>query len=327
MEIEHGRRQPPPTLAGCVNSRNEEDHMNVSSPQHSRPRETDTTSQHAAVAPESSQVATETLATDLQRKSISSMWPQTLASATHALTVGRMSKNRIASRWSVATGKTTKSLTAAIVMLVALSMVTLAAPLQASAAVTPSVPPGVGAYWANSLRGHSQVIVADGANNGTTNIKLTLWTYVGANRWRNDGSYAAVGGTSGWNKTRQGDRRSPTGVFALTDAGGYYPNPGTRLPYQRSTSAYSTVLEGTRVFSYVVAIGYNRVAGTPPSSTRTTMGYAKGTQIWIHERHRTGSAGCIGTSRAGVVKVLRWLNPAAHPVILMGPHSTIVRAR
>ena len=43
-------------------------------------------------------------------------------------------------------------------------------------------PPGVGAYWHTALKGHNQVIVAAWIANGTTNVKVTLWTYVGANK-------------------------------------------------------------------------------------------------------------------------------------------------
>jgi len=226
------------------------------------------------------------------------------------------------------------------VILLGAGVASLAAPVQSSSAaawvappktwvrsVTSYAPPGVGAHWRTSLKNHSQVVVADGINNGTRTVKMTLWTYIGGNQWRNDGAYAAVGGSAGWNKTRQGDHRSPTGVFALTDAGGYYRNPGTKLPYQYSPSSYSTILNGVRVFSYAVSINYNHVAGTAPSSTRTPMGSLRGSQIWMHETHGSTSRGCIGTSRAGMVKVLRWLNPRSKPVIVMGPHSSIIRTR
>jgi len=227
----------------------------------------------------------------------------------------------------------------AAALLPIVAMVATAALIQSSEAASPSVvtarlvasyaPPGVGAYWRNILKTHSQVIVGDGIYNNTNVIQLTLWTYVGVNKWRNDGSYTASGGANGWGKTRQGDRKSPTGVYGLTDAGGYYPNPGTQLPYQYSPHLYSYVYHNVRVFSYVVSINYNHVVGTPPSSTRTPGPYSWGSQIWLHQR--TGlvgtSLGCVGTTRVGMVRILRWLNPKSHPVILMAPHSTIVRAR
>lgn len=97
------------------------------------------------------------------------------------------------------------------------------------------------------------------------------------------------------------------------------------MRYSYSRSAYSYINRGVRVFSYVVAINYNHVPGTAPTSNRLTMPYYKGNKIWLHVG--TGiagtSAGCVGTSQAGMSNIVRWLNPAHHPVIIMGPHSTV----
>ena len=191
-----------------------------------------------------------------------------------------------------------------------------------------AVPPGVGAHWAKSLLGHNKVLVADGTNNSTNGkIKMQMWNW-GSTGWHRTGNtYYAWGGGKGWGKTRQGDRRSPTGVFGLTDAGGYYRNPGTKLPYQWSPGTYSAVVNGYRVNSYVLSINYNRVAGTPPSSARIPGPSSRGGQIRLHEGHASSSAGCIGVSRAGMRSMLRWADPRAKPVILMGPHTSIIRRR
>lgn len=186
-----------------------------------------------------------------------------------------------------------------------------------------ATPPGVGAAWARSLTGHNQVIVAEGTNNWTNgSILMSLWTW-NSTGWHKAASYWAWGGSRGWAKTKQGDRRSPTGLYSLTDAGGYFRNPGTRLSYDYSPSAYRKIVNGHHVFSHVIAIGYNRYAGSTPRSNRTVSGRAKGDKIWIHEGHGGYSLGCLGTSRAGVVAMLRWVNPVSKPVILMGPRSQI----
>jgi L,D-peptidoglycan transpeptidase YkuD (ErfK/YbiS/YcfS/YnhG family) len=187
-------------------------------------------------------------------------------------------------------------------------------------------PPGVGAHWTNSLRGHDQVIVADGTNNRTNGrILMTTWTWTSAG-WIKGGSWWAWGGSRGWAKASQGDRKSPTGVFSLMDAGGYYANPGTKLPYHHNPAGFSSVMKGHRVFSYVIAIGYNHVTGTSPLSNATPGRLSKGSHIWIHEGHGSPSLGCLGVSRGAVRAMLKWANPAARPVILMGPHSQVVRA-
>gem|GEM_PF-998905 len=189
-------------------------------------------------------------------------------------------------------------------------------------------PPGVGAHWTNALRGHNQVIVADGTNNSTNGrVRMTTWTWTSAG-WLKGGGWWAWGGARGWGKTSQGDRKSPIGVFSIKDAGGYYRNPGTKMPYYYYPSGFSLIsTNGHRSFSYVMAIGYNHVTGTSPLSEATVGPRSKGNQIWIHEGSGKYSLGCLGTSRGAVVAMLKWANPAAQPVILMGPHSQIVRAR
>jgi hypothetical protein len=44
-------------------------------------------------------------------------------------------------------------------------------------------------------------------------------------------------------------------------------------------------VNGYRVYSYVMSINYNRVAGTPPSSARAPGPYSGGSQIRLHEGH------------------------------------------
>jgi hypothetical protein len=62
-------------------------------------------------------------------------------------------------------------------------------------------PPGVGAYWTSSLRGHNQVIVADGTNNSTNGrILMTTWTWTSAG-WIKGGGWWAWDGANGWDKT------------------------------------------------------------------------------------------------------------------------------
>ena len=39
-------------------------------------------------------------------------------------------------------------------------------------------------------------------------------------------------------------RQSPVGIYSLTDAGGIAPDPGSRLPYDHSTSRYGLISHG-----------------------------------------------------------------------------------
>ena len=49
----------------------------------------------------------------------------------------------------------------------------------------------------------------------------------------------------------------------------------------------------------------------------------KGSAIFLHVSTGGGTAGCVSLAESNLLEVLRWLDPAAHPVIVMGPSATI----
>ncbi|MFD3471815.1 hypothetical protein ACFWWM_36865 [Streptomyces sp. NPDC058682] len=120
---------------------------------------------------------------------------------------------------------------------------------------------------------------------------------------------------------------SPMGVFALTDAGGLLPKPpGTRLPYDEDNGFVATGLgvNGESLvgsFDYVVAIDFNRRPGRSPLDPVMPDGEEKGGNIWLHVDHDGPSQGCVGIPKAAMEKVLQTLDPAAKPVIVMGPEG------
>src|SRR5215212_138697 len=62
----------------------------------------------------------------------------------------------------------------------------------------------------------------------------------GGTAWRAGPSWKAHNAARGWtDHHRQGDLRSPAGVFRLTDAGGKLPDPGTRLTYDHAVQGFT----------------------------------------------------------------------------------------
>ena len=84
------------------------------------------------------------------------------------------------------------------------------------------------------------------------------------------------------------------------DAGGLLADPGTRLPYTRST-AFSPTRPGRRTtrhdFDYVIAIDYNRDQGHLAERSTRPQGEAKGGGIWLHMDHGSGTSACVSVSR------------------------------
>ncbi|MFB7171166.1 hypothetical protein ACFCYM_10135 [Streptomyces sp. NPDC056254] len=146
--------------------------------------------------------------------------------------------------------------------------------------------------------------------------------------WVKVESWPARNGARGWSEDRTyGDLTSPQGVFTLTDAGGLLSAPpGTRLPYDEDRGFVATgrgvngeSLVGS--FDYVVAIDFNRRPGRSPLDPVMPDGEEKGGNIWLHVDHDGPSQGCVGIPKDAMRKVLQMLDPAAKPVIAMGPEG------
>ncbi|MFI5619570.1 L,D-transpeptidase family protein [Streptomyces sp. NPDC051567] len=177
--------------------------------------------------------------------------------------------------------------------------------------------------------GSRQLVLVLGRAKDSSEATAALYTRPapGAD-WVRAGSWPARNGARGWSTERAyGDLTSPEGVFALTDAGGLLPAPpGTRLPYDENGSfvASGRGVNGESLagsFDHVVAIGYNRRPGTSPLDPVRPDGEGRGGGIWLHVDHGGPSQGCVGVPKAAMRTVLETLDPAAEPVIVMGPQG------
>lgn len=174
-----------------------------------------------------------------------------------------------------------------------------------------------------------QLILVTGKAVDSSESTATFYTRPAAGAdWVKAESWPARNGAKGWSTERTyGDLTSPMGVFALTDAGGLLPKPpGTRLPYDEDNGFVATGLgvNGESLagsFDYVVAIDFNRRPGRSPLDPVMPDGEDKGGNIWLHVDHDGPSQGCVGIPKAAMEKVLRTLDPAAKPVIVMGPEG------
>ncbi|MFJ9775387.1 L,D-transpeptidase family protein [Kitasatospora sp. NPDC101157] len=190
--------------------------------------------------------------------------------------------------------------------------------------------PGLGAaFTAKIPAATTQVVVASGQGKDTDKNSVTLWTRTPEGRWLAGETWQGHNGKNGWTTDHnEGDLRSPIGVFDLTDAGGRNDNPGSKLPYDKDpsfvvsgTGFFGDQLAGS--FDYVVAINYNRVAGSSPLDMRRPMGAKKGGGIWLHVDHDGPTHGCVSIPEDKMAQLIRTLDPAAHPVIVMGDAASL----
>ncbi|MFB7861138.1 hypothetical protein [Streptomyces sp. NPDC056069] len=187
--------------------------------------------------------------------------------------------------------------------------------------------PGVGPRThARIPDGTTQALVVSGDAVDGNVASVALYERDPAGRWRRAvGPWTAHNALRGWTEDHEaGDLRSPIGVFRLGDAGGRLPDPGARLPYDHDeefavsgTGFLGEPLEGS--FDYVVAIDYNRVPGRSPLDKERPLGEEKGGGVWIHVDHGGPTQACVALPREDMGALLRALDPAREPVVVMGP--------
>ena len=140
-------------------------------------------------------------------------------------------------------------------------------------------------------------------------------------------------GRNGLGKEREGDGKTPVGIFPLEDVYGYHDLP-TSMPFFRSTPEticvddshsryYNRIVEtsmvkqdyesfekmrrGDGLYEMVVTVGYNK--------ERVPM---RGSCIFLHIANGTApTAGCIAMKRDQMRSLVEWLDPAAHPVLVV----------
>ena len=187
--------------------------------------------------------------------------------------------------------------------------------------------PGVGdRLWKQVPADSRQVVTVYGAGRNSADSTVVLYTKHGST-WKQARSWTAHNGTKGWTTDHhEGDRRSPVGVFTLSDAGGVLDSPDARLPYTKS-AAFQAPHYWKKAywhdFDYVIAIDYNRVKGTPPNDPTRPQGQSKGGSIWLHMDHGSGTSACVSQSKADMEYLLRTLDPARHPVVVMGDKADL----
>lgn len=173
-------------------------------------------------------------------------------------------------------------------------------------------------------------------------------------------TYLGYGGLAPAATRRQGTGTTPAGTFDVLRSFGRSPDPGTRLPYRRvdrddawtynprvpatynlfqdadvSWTSYGRYVEMLwsygRQYDYVAVLDYNLPGGTvtrdargvrrtsEPANTRAGGG------IFLHVSKGEPTAGCIAIERSRMRDLMRWLDPAADPVLVVGPLDEITR--
>lgn len=183
----------------------------------------------------------------------------------------------------------------------------------------------------------NQVITVTTGAYGNTQASLQAWTRSKAGWLKHGPPVPAWLGYAGFSThAREGFTGTPVGSFTLTHAFGNNANPGTRLPYfqadandwwngDSASPGYNThqhcaagqcpfrtresenLSQAGWVYGYAAVIDYN----TPAVPGR-------GSAFFLHVTENHPTQGCVSVAATALIELLRWLDPAQHPRILMG---------
>ena len=151
---------------------------------------------------------------------------------------------------------------------------------------------------------------------------------------------------------REGDNRSPAGVFRIGDTFGYAAGVGTAMPYLAlNATEYCVDVSGAKHYNRIVdakVVGADAVKGsTEPmrrdlhanGDQRYRMGFVieqnpravpqAGSCIFAHlwKSPTDATAGCTAMTPAVMQSLLAWLKPEDHPVFVLLPQAQYERLR
>jgi len=184
----------------------------------------------------------------------------------------------------------------------------------------------------------TQVVTVVGESPTATTATLTAWQRDRRGAFRPVfGPMRAWVGSQGIGKASETTSHTPAGVFGLTESFGIQANPGTRLPFfqvddndwwvsDTKSPAYNThqrcavgtcpfnegagerLKSAGTAYDHAVVIDYNRFPAVP----------GEGSAFFLHVSRDKPTAGCVSIPADQLDDVMRWLDPAQHPVISIG---------
>jgi L,D-peptidoglycan transpeptidase YkuD (ErfK/YbiS/YcfS/YnhG family) len=181
-------------------------------------------------------------------------------------------------------------------------------------------------------------------NTDSSSVRVIIYTLErGPDGWRVVSG--PIKGNIGWNgfaalgMKREGDGKTPGGIYPLGIVFGYAPSMDTRMPYRQATrddfwvddvnspfynrwvtgnvgaASVDKMRRDDDLYKYGIVIEYN----TNP----VIKGY--GSAIFFHIWRREGvpTAGCVSMAEEDMVKLIAWLDSEKKPVAVMGTETDL----
>jgi len=181
----------------------------------------------------------------------------------------------------------------------------------------------------------SQAIIVQPTGMNSHLAQLSTWQRQGS-VWHRRYHISAVIGRNGiapLGQKKEGDGRTPSGIYPLGSAFGYPVSIDTGLPYRQATDLdfwvddtksmqYNQWVHGTPIansfeqmkrldnlYQFGIVIGYNMNPIIPGAGSAIFM------HVW--RRYNSSTAGCVAVNQRYLRKILHWLDKQYQPVIIL----------
>jgi L,D-peptidoglycan transpeptidase YkuD (ErfK/YbiS/YcfS/YnhG family) len=194
------------------------------------------------------------------------------------------------------------------------------------------------------LQGSGQAILILATNQKIKSTTVTLFDKKDGVWTAQPDSFPASIGVHGFaliGEKKEGDGKTPSGVYTLSLAFGYAEKCSTKMPYRHSgtndfwvddmeSPQYNTWVHGKPdaisfeqmrrddiLYKWGLVVDYNTGPIFP----------GKGSAIFLHVRTRPSAvtAGCAAFDEENILRVLKWLDPKKKPVVVMGFPDELLR--
>ncbi len=248
-------------------------------------------------------------------------------------------------RWGVLIRR--NRLIASGLLAISMFMLVMCSPIainRAAAANTAAPPiPAAARFNGHIAAATTQVIVVSARTWRSTTATLTVYSSDGK-AWHRLTSMPArlgYGGLVPASHRVQDTGTTPAGQFSITETFGRLANPGTAMPYVTVTKDDWWVEDRNSVFYNSMHLGSTggfrlSTTGFNSSEQLEAMGsqydyvavinfnrphpvIGRGAGIFLHANGDGLTSGCVSVEHARMKTLLKWLNPSAHPRILIGP--------
>jgi L,D-peptidoglycan transpeptidase YkuD (ErfK/YbiS/YcfS/YnhG family) len=139
----------------------------------------------------------------------------------------------------------------------------------------------------------------------------------------------------------EGDWKTPSGIYRLGLVFGYAPKMETAMPYRQATEndfwvddpdspQYNTWVNGApnaKSFEKMKRKDHLYKKGFVVEYNTNPIIKGSGSAIFFHVWRRSGAftAGCVAMAEEDISKIIRFLDPEANPVVIMGTKDDIIK--